>query len=257
MKETIWGDWSFEYQSVHFFDLGDLCLWIQSREGELWIAHCYKNQLEEYPSEQEPPTGISWSRWALKQPVKRVKLTPVFADKPLVITSEYPLRLSTGTRIQIFTRVPIWVQLSIPRNNYLLTEIPTVQLSRTWFGNPLEGELCYHLRTKARRSLAQVENRPHVVNCPIIITNKADRDLNFEKFCYRVERLSIYRHDQAFWADETEIINRGGDLNSDVIMTGNMPEGIQRSELISSPRKKVNKSLATRTFKKIFEEMPL
>jgi hypothetical protein len=93
-----------------------------------------------------------------------------------------------------------------------------------------------------------------LVSCPIFIFNRSGEVLDFDNFCFRVERLSIFSHDYEFWADETQIIYHGADLNSDIIMTGKLPEGIDRKKLISKPRKKIQKSLATRTFKRIFEE---
>ncbi|MDZ7682362.1 MAG: hypothetical protein U5J63_11785 [Fodinibius sp.] len=69
-----------------------------------------------------------------------------------------------------------------------------------------------------------------------------------------MERLSMYEYEGDFWADETQIVYHGADLNSDVIMTGKLPEGIAKQNLLSKPRKRIQKSLATRTFKRIFED---
>jgi hypothetical protein len=132
--------------------------------------------------------------------------------------------------------------------------MPTVKLSRTWFGTPVDGELCYYATTKARRDLSRADKKPYVVTCPILISNKSHEELNFERFCFRVERLSMYEHRDELWADETRIIYQGEDLRSDVIMTGRLPEGIKKNQLLAKPRKQIKKSLATRTFKRLFED---
>lgn len=251
----MWAERDLVDGETEFIALGNLRLWILHKNSDIWIGYIHTNSPESTGENRKtPPDDLEWSRWATKKDTLRIKLSPVFPDKPLVVTSEYPLRISSDTKIQIFTRVPLWVRITLPDKDYLLTEIPTVKKSRTWFGTPLEGELCYHETTKARRNLSEVEVKPFVVNCPITIVNKSDEDLNFENFCYRVERLSIYQHEKELWADETQIIYQGDDLNSDVIMTGKLPEGISKINLLSKPRRVVQKSLATRTFKLFFED---
>lgn len=253
--DEIWGDLSLEAGQTRYISVGNLRLWIMQKDMDLWLGYKHtESQNVRNSGDHNPPDDLEWSRWAFKFGMEKVRLTPVFQDMPLVVKSEYPLKISSGTEIRIFTRVPVWIRVTLPNHDYLLTEIPTVILSRTWFGTPLEGELCYHATTKARRNLSQVEVKSHVVNCPIVISNKAGDDLNFENFCYRVERLSIYQHEKELWADETRIIHNGESLNSDVIMTGKLPEGISKNKRLSKPRKEVQKSLATRTFKRIFEE---
>lgn len=252
--QSIWGDKTLEEGEMEFVSIGNLCLWLLFKDADLWIGYQYitSGELTE-TDDLDPPEDLDWSRWAMEGGIRKIQLLPVFPDMPLVVKSEYLLKISSGTKIQVFARIPIWIQISIPRNNYQLIELPIVKLSRTWFGTPLEGELCYHATTKARRSLSKVEPKPYLANCPIQVSNKSGEELNFENFCYRVERLSIYEHENALWADETRIIYHGESLNSDVIMTGKLPEGISQKHLLSKPRKKIQKSLATRTFKRLFE----
>lgn len=248
--QNIWGERKLKLGETELFSIGKLRLWILLKDADIWIGYQYADSEEQNFS--EPPEDLEWSRWALKNEIRRVKLQPVFPDKPLVVKSEYPLRISPGTKIDIFARIPIWVCIRIPSINYQLLEIPIVKLSRTWFGDYMEGELCYHATTKARRSLSKVDPRPYLANCPITVSNKSDEDLNFDNFCYRVERLRMFQKENELWADETQIIYHGESLNSDVIMSGKLPEGISKDKLITEPRKKIQKSLATRTFKRFF-----
>lgn len=254
MSDEVWGNVSLAGGQVRYLTVGDLHIWLKLQNGEVWITHAYSDELEEDPNPEGPPADLSWGRWADKSGSEEVQILPVFPDKPLIIHSEYPLKVSAGTRIQIYSRIPIWMRISLAKNNYQLIELPTVKLSRTWFGTPVEGELCYHATTKARRDLSSVDKKQYVVSCPILIHNKSDDELDFEHFCFRVERLSMYKHNGDLWADETQIIYHGADLNSDVIMTGKLPEGIDKKKLISKPRKQIQKSLATRTFKRIFHD---
>ena len=257
MSEFNWGIKSLDADKTICHSVGPLHIWIQKKGDEVWLGHRHSENLpDQYQPSSVPPEDLEWSRWALKKEQNELKLAPVFQDLPIVISSEFPLRVTPNNKIKIFTRVPIWVRISEKSGDYILTEIPTVPLSRTWFGTPLEGELCYWSTTKARRSLAETEQKPHLVNCPIKINNRADQDLDFVKFCYRVERLSIYHSKNELWAGETNIVYHGEEQLSDINMTGKLPEGVKKSELLSKPRKEVSQSLATRTFKKIIDETP-
>ncbi len=240
---------------IQSFEAGNLQVWLKRKDNEIWISHHHKQHGGEgRETAENPPADVEWSRWAPKEIGDSVTLLPVFPDLPLVINSEFPLRVSPGSSIQIFTRIPIWLRISMGKKDMLLTELPTVKLSRTWFGTPMEGELCYWAATKARRSLSNVERKPYLVSCPIQITNKTDGDLDFEKFCFRVERLKIFSYKDELWADETRIVYQGEEQNSDISMSGRLPKGMGNAELISPPRKPIQRSLATRTFRKIFDD---
>lgn len=257
MDQQIWGGVSLEEEETKCFSVGDLHLWLKYRDEEIWIAHGYNDEFTEEIKVKGPSEDHDWSRWAHKAGSGELNITPVFPDMPLVVHSEYALKVSPHTKIKIFTRVPLWVRVSLSQNDYTLTELPTVKLSRTWFGTFTEGELCYHATTKARRDLSKVDKKPYLVSCPILITNKSEEELDFEHFCFRVERLSIFEHQNEFWADETQILYQGTDLNSEVVMTGKVPDGVSRDKRVSKPRKQIQKSLATRTFKRIFSEANL
>ena len=245
----------YEGDSLRHYRLGPLHVWIQRKNDEIWIAHGYEHEWpEDQPPGDVPPEQVTWARWACRNPDQPITLAPVFPDLPIVVSSEFPLKIDRGSKIKIYTRIPVWLRIMLDKSEYLLTEIPSVKLSRTWFGTPLEGELCYWLTTKARRELTNVEKKTYVVNCPKWIINDSDEELNFDKFCFRVERLGIYRFDDELWAGETEIVYHGEESNSEITMTGKLPKGLGKAAQLSKPRNPVQKSLATRTFKKLFDD---
>jgi hypothetical protein len=251
--QNIWGKRTLETDKMEFVSIGNLRLWLLFKDDDLWIGYRHVAEGMDISEDQSPPKDLGWFRWAMEGDIQSIQLLPVFQDKPLVVKSEYPLTISSGTEIQVFARIPVWIRISLARNNHQLMEIPVVQLSRTWFGDFTEGELCYHATTKARRSLSKVDPKPYLVNCPIQISNKSGEDLNFGNFCYRVERLRIFKNEDELWADETQIVYQGESLNSDVVMTGKLPKGITQQQLLTKPRKAITKSLATRTFKRLFD----
>lgn len=253
MDTGIWGKKSLEEGAIKHLSVGELHIWLKYQNLEVWIAHTYNDEIKRKGNLHQPPKDIEWSRWAHKNGSANIAVQPVFPDKPLVVHSEYSLKISPATQIQIYTRIPIWVRVSLADNNYQLIELPSVKLSRTWFGTETEGELCYHAKTKARRDLSHVDKKPYLVSCPIQIVNKSSEELTFSHFCFRVERLSMFLHENELWADETQIIYQGEDLHSEVIMTGKLHKGITKKQLLTKPRKQIHKSLATRTFKRFFK----
>ncbi|HYW35167.1 MAG TPA: DUF432 domain-containing protein [Balneolaceae bacterium] len=253
---ALWGTISLQDGEVRHWRLGDLHLWITFRDEEIWITHGFQNELKGRLKEDTPPANLDWTRWATRIVSNEVRIMPVFPDMPLVVNSEYPLKVSPGASIKIFARISLWVRVSNAKDDYQLTELPTVKLSRTWFGSPIEGELCYYATTTARRDLSKVENKPNLVQCPIQITNQAEKELNFEHFCLRVERLSMYQlKPSILWADETQIVYHGEDLNSDVIMTGKLAEGVTKNMLLTKPRRHLKRGFGIRTFKHFFEDI--
>lgn len=254
MPNDLWKEYTVKTGDppLHF-DVGFVRIWIQRKDEEIWIAHRHETE-EPVQNEPDIPDELAWSRWAHSTVAERILVTPVFPDLPIVVSSEFPLRVSPGSKIQIFTRIPVWLRISLKESGYVLTEIPSILLSRTWFGSPLEGELCYWSSTKARRNLSEVESKPHLVNCPIWITNRASEDLNFEKFCYHVERLGIHQSGDDLWAGETRIVYHGEELNSDITMTGKLPGDVGKAVQLTKPRNPLQKSLATRTFKRLFDD---
>lgn len=257
MPEFPWGAWSPENaRDVQHLSLGDLHLWYLFRDGEIWIDHRYRDELDQNALENpaQPPEPSEWARWAVGEKPGEAHFSPVFPDMPVVVASEYPLMVIPGATINIFTRIPIWLRVSWGESRHVITELPSLQLSKTWFGTSREGELAWWSSTKARRSLSDVELKNYVANCPIRITNNSTEDLNFEKFCFRVERLKIFSAKSELWADETLISYRGEDQHSDIAMTGKLPNGMEKGTLMSPPRQEVQSSLATRTFKKLLDE---
>jgi hypothetical protein len=255
MEADFWGELTFrDDEVVQYRSVGDLHIWLKSKDSEFWIGHRHSAGTSGEEYSEHPPEDLEWARWAVKPAGTHLKLLPVFPDLPIVVYSEHPLKVQTGTSIQIFTRIPAWVRIGLSKADYTLVELPSVKLSRTWFGTPVEGELCYWSATKARRSLSNVESKPYLINCPIRITNKAKEDLDFTKFCYRVDQLNIYEVAQSLWADETLINFQGEKLLSDITMTGKLPKEMGKGRLISGSRNKAQKNLAIRTFHRLLDE---
>lgn len=197
-------------------ELGPLRVRVRLREDEVWIAHA----ADEVPGAAEE----GWLRWPMAEAPDRVHLAPVLPPRTLVAEPEVPFRLLPDTRARVFVRVPLWVRIRANgAEGPILTELPSVVLSDTWWGDLSEGELCYWLGTTARRSVPEDVFAPHLVVCPLQLVNRAHDDLPVERIALRVGHLSVFAQDGRFWSDETRVRYRGVDEGSRVDVSGRPP----------------------------------
>jgi len=255
----IWQTITCENGKTHFFSIAQLQCWLKVYNDEVWITYVHDEDYltkEKDSMSPEPPENISWARWALKKNVSQLQVVPVLADAPLMVHSEYALKIAAGARIRIYTRVPVWVRIqTAEKNPVVIHEIPSVINSKTWFGSRDEGEICYAMSTKARRKLPEETYKPYLINSAITIQNRSDEYLDFEKFCFRVEQLDVYQKEEQFWTNETHIVYRGADHISEVNISDKIPEEARGAKKITAARKKADKGLAKRTFYKLVNEI--
>ena len=235
--------------------MGPVRVFLKKVANEIWVAHDYP-EADETSDTDAIGEKHDWSRWALKEDISEFCVQPCFPNRPIVVKPEYPFKVSKGASARIYSRVPVFVRIT-PKDypDFMITEIPTVVLSNTWFGTFTEGELCYWVSTTARRELNPEMFEKHMAVCTMQIKNNSDDELKFENICLRVERLSLYIKDEILWADQTDITYQGNDKHCDIEMKGRQPEEAKGSKLLTKPRTPIQKSFATRTFQ-LFKEIP-
>ena len=240
-------------------EIGDLELALRFEAGELWVRYHHQGPQPMRSNFRPRLREDRWSRWAVSGEPREVVLEPVLADLPLVIYPEHPMTLAKGAEMEIYTRVPVWIRIKVVPDKgeeYVPVEIPTLHLSKTWFGSRTEGELCYSISTKARRNITE-PTQPYLATCPVVIQNGSEQELQFEKFCFRVDRLNLYESDGNLWAGETRITFEGEEQASELKVTNRLPDRLKEPRLITKARKESRGSLAIRTFQKIINEIPI
>lgn len=232
--------------------VGPLTLWLRGGDGELWITHTTS------PEGQEPdrtlPDDAQWGRWALPRSQRHLRISPVFPDRHLVVKPEHAFTLMRRASARIYLRVPIWVRVEStdrpggPRA--LITEIPTVSLSETWWGDFRDGELAYWLVTKGRTQLTPDLFDAHLVITTVQADNLSEDDLQVEKLSLRAEHLSIYEKDGWLWAEEVRVEYHGEDDGTEIHMDDLPPsEAAGAREL--SPARVQGRSFKARTFARL------
>ncbi|MGA0368894.1 MAG: hypothetical protein ACO3N7_05530 [Kiritimatiellia bacterium] len=236
---TTSSPWHFQIQAnskPNGFLLGDLSLFWKIKEGD-WIVGTRRDAAAaegsgfKFLSEPEPE-GVDWRRLASVDEIPRIQLQPAFPNRPVVVRPEFPYTLVPGERVNIFVGVPVWLSLTTPQG-LLLWEEPVHRLSNTWFGTPTDGELCYAMRTLARREGENLDFGPERIICPVRIRNQTKEIISFERLCLRVQYLNIYETSRkGLWANESSVMMRGDVTGSRVAFASKAPAMLKDAKLL-------------------------
>lgn len=245
--------WHFEISAScthNGFRLDGFSLFWKILEGE-WIfgIHRSGDSVHELESpdlewlDSDPPDDTTWRRVASVEDVPVLKILPVMPDRPVVVRPEFTYSLLPGEKVNIIVGVPLSVSIQTPTELTLIEE-PVHPLSNTWFGLPTDGELCYAMRTLARREGENLDFGPARVICPVRIRNQSKEILSFERLCLRVHYLSIYENDhQKLWANESSVVIREKGSWSRVAFAKKAPANLTNPKLLSP-----GKAMADGTF---------
>jgi hypothetical protein len=184
----------------------------------------------------QKPTSSEWRHY-LHRESGLVQPCPVLPDKPMVVRPDRALTLLPGQSTIFFLEVPVWFRLSTtgPRAARIFEE-PLCVLTRTWFGDPVTGELCWGLAARLHHSIDSVEPSAWIAVCPLMIENDSDTDLDFEKICLHVENLSIFRGPLRLWANSLNVIFKGPDQATQIEIVHAPPGFEQGLALVSAAR---------------------
>lgn len=248
--ESEWGRTLIMKPEPQLWQMGPLHLWYKQSDGEAWFCHQHFNT-DAAPSAAAPPPEeqFPWQRWADLSEDSLLAVIPTLPDRPVVVKVENPFWLASGSRSTVHVRIPLWVRIQAEKPSFrMLFELPTVILSDTWFGSFTRGELCYWLTSSARRKIEADRTRPFLAICPIQIKNDSSAVLHVEKFCMRVEGLSLFSCEGQIWASETRIVYRGKHASSQIEISKQKPQGLQQAERIGEARKAVKGRFFAPTF---------
>jgi hypothetical protein len=253
-KPELWDPVTVKADTLYQASFSTLTVWL-NRSGEDWYLASQRPEKETDPAPLREVKGtkrrqdLSFSRWVVGQDVSTVQFVPAMPDRSIVVRPAVPLKVPTGKDALFFMSIPVWVRvLAQPPNGIILCELPSLVLSNTWFGEPTSGELCYALRTRAMRSLEEIEKRPYTAICPVSIRNRSPKELNFERLCVRVEHLNVYRGRQRLWTNELEVRYQGDEYSSQVTIGKGAPKFAEDLIKVCEAREPAEKTLLKQSF---------
>lgn len=230
MSEDLWQTYAMEVGQHRQWPIGDAVFHVR-REPDEW-------QVARQPTDDdgEPP----WKRWPADASWSDVVLAPAMPDRPVVARPESPVQLAPGCEARFFVSIPLWVRFTVAgvEPALALLDAPAVVLSSIWFGEPTEGELCYSLKTRARRCDTQdsAEN-PHRAVCPVRMINETEAAVEFQRVCLQGKHLNIYRGATHLWTDAVDVAwPRGQAVTARVKVAGRPTEAEQDAEPLAKAR---------------------
>lgn len=231
---------SISDHQVRHWQIGTLSLWVQrSDNGEWLVAHKQvpgsdEALVEAEVLEAEPP-GLTWQRFAVPGEDHTLSLSPHMPDRPVIVRPETALNLVTGGEGVFYALLPCWIRLTVGAS-VKLVDIPGVRMSNSWYGEPVDGLLCYAMRTSARRTVRDLPSRPHRAVCTLRLRNQDSNHLEFKRVCVQVDPLAIYRGKTHMWTSEIGMTYMGRDEFSDVEIGTSAPAGDPDAILLTPAR---------------------
>jgi hypothetical protein len=171
----------------------------------------------------EKPYSTGWRHY-LTRGDSVVQPVPVLPDRPLVVRPDRPLTILPGESSQFFLQIPVWFRLTCTADRPVrIFEEPLFILSNTWFGDPVNGELCYSLPIRLHQGIQSLDPSPDQAVCPLFLTNDSNTDLLFEKICVHVENLSLFRSATRLWTNRINVDFRGSDQSTQIQIVSSAP----------------------------------
>ena len=250
--DSNWGVFDVVEGQIYYWKIGDCNFWIKKDKSEIYFAWSHEKYV--VGNKAEILADLTWSRFTAKEELHSIEISSVLPDKPLVVKPEDSFYLTSGTKKTIYVRIPVWICISmIEKNKAKLIEIPSVILSNTWFGNLIEGELCYWLTSSARSQIESDPSRPFMAISPLTLENISAENLLVEKFVIHIENSTLFMANGQLWTDEILIYYKGKDAIGSVEFKDRPPKHISGANKITEPRKRQNKRLLVKTFDSIID----
>lgn len=257
-SQPWWGEGKLDLDVTGFWQIGPYRFWL-SREKLQWhfigCPHDQELDSNEFrkviPS--PPPTPeeeIQVRRLAFNQTHQKLRLTPLLADRSVVIRPSQPISLPPRQEVVLYFSSPLWLQVEVDDPLVELAQIPLQRPSDTWFGpNTREGELCYALRTSARMNRHHIPYQPHRALSEVVVVNLADSVLPIDIMQVPLPAMSLYATASGqLWTQVLTLERRDrGDL-AELKLGKNPPAHAESPRKISDPRELTPRTNLIRAF---------
>ncbi|UCC26396.1 MAG: hypothetical protein JSU98_04685 [Gemmatimonadales bacterium] len=223
--------------------LGPLELRFTRSAGEIHLTHWRQGEGQE-PRRGRWVPGPGWDG--------RIALTPAHPDRPVIVKPEDEFWLLKGAEARIYVRIPLVVRVeALGAARSTVVSLSTKVLSDTWWGSREDGELCYFLDTKARRSMEEQGFLEHLCVCPLQLKNLSPDDLLVTRIALRPKHLSVFRDGNRLWSELTSVRYRGEEVGSELDVASEPPEEATAPERLSAAEIPMARGFTARTFARL------
>ena len=190
--------------------IGPLHLLVLNRGDEWRTVAGADETLAGLPGEgdlSQLPEGLDWTRWSCEQNDERVQLRPGFPDLPIIARPRKPLVIAPSSSALFYVGIPATVEVRAVARGAMqtLASYPVQRLSKSWHGNRSTGNLCYALRTRARRRYEAGDWPAHDIVCAIDLKNRRPSDFPFESLYLDTGHLAIFEQEGRLWANASRV----------------------------------------------------
>lgn len=217
----LWSPFEIAPNGNLLWQCGNLTLYVCRLDSDWMIASSYsKEDTNDVRIEYNVlmPEGLEFQRYALNQDTPHLKFIPNMPRRPLLFRPNHPLVLPPGAKILFYVSIPLWITpiLGKEPDAVVTSDIPVKVPSDSWFGTPTSGQLCFSLRTFARRRLDSFSPSPHRAICPVLIHNESPLPLDCVKICLHAKYLNIYQGMKRLWTNQVTVNYYGAHLLSNL-----------------------------------------
>lgn len=256
-KRAWWGDFPLEVGQMGRWRIGPCQLNVYRHAKEWRIAHAsmgdHKDETAEVavPAADEPPAAaMTVIRYIFRDSPASISLSPLLADRPVVVKPETPLYVPPREDVTLFVGCPVTLQLVIGTMTH---ELPTHRPSDTWIGpSTRDGELCYASKTLARLRLEDCTIRPHRAITMVEVRNQGSDALLVERIRLPAPNLALYRTaDDALWT-QSVTLTRGDDDATAELSIGDVSSAGGVLQRLAEPREKLSRNIMSQAFNRLF-----
>lgn len=190
-------------------------------------------------------------RYAFEQTVKNLLVQPRLPDRPVVVQPLHPLRIAPKAEVDFYVSIPIDIELStkIRGNTQPIEHVRSELLSDTWFGDQINGLLCYAIGSRARRESPSADAVASArAICKIHIHNKSSEQLHCTRFCLRLDHCHLWQSSQTLWTSPVSIRYNGSEQLSSVDYSDEAPAELANAVKIAEANEPPITGLIRRTF---------
>lgn len=231
--ENIFKKYQFKNGDSELLNFNSVSIRIK-RKGQGWEIYSFDNNKE------EPENGAFFQSDVSDSLI----LAPALPSKPLVFKGK-GISVLPKARFHFFLKIPLVFQFYHTKKTeeHLITEISSVRLSDTWFGEPQDGEPAYALDNSYALELENLDLDYFEAVCPVSVINNSDKILELQRMIIRVENLGLYRVNNKIFTGLLKLEYKGKDtMSSASYVTSKAIHG-EKPLVISKPRNEDKVSL--------------
>ncbi|MBU2501143.1 hypothetical protein KJ682_07450 [bacterium] len=258
VPDAWFGDYLLQPGVTAFWQIGPMRFWLTHGDQEWRFASLPGDDTLDPTLERdltggvpEPPEAEKGaSRLGFRRTPDLVSLTPLTADRPMVVKPITPFLLPPGEELTLYISTILWLQVTVGEDRREFLQIPLFRPSDTWFGSSTrDGEMCYALQTSARLRLENLPRRPHRAISALVVRNRAAQNLAIEKVLLPLPHMSLFAaEDGQLWTEEVTLEHTDGRHEAPLDLSDGPPAQAGVTRRIGGPRQRAPRGLLTRAF---------